>query len=54
MAFIITAHIANTNANSITFQGAVVGIIQPMPAGIIRKPEMSTPPISMSSASHHR
>jgi hypothetical protein len=43
----------NTNANSIALHGAVAGIIRPMPAGIMRKPDMSMPPISMSTASHH-
>jgi hypothetical protein len=53
MPIIITAHMTNTNANSITLQGALAGIIRPMPAGIMRKPDMSMPPISMSIASHH-
>jgi hypothetical protein len=54
MPIIITAHMANTKANSIGFHGDAAGIIRPMPAGIMRKPDMSMPPISMSSASHHR
>src|SRR5262249_18075204 len=33
MPIIITAHMANTKANSIAVQGAVLGIIQPLPAG---------------------
>jgi len=53
MPIIITAHMTNTNVSSIRVQGAVAGIIRPMPAGIIRKPDMSMPPISMSSASHN-
>ena len=52
MPIIITAHMANTKPNSIAVQGAAVGIIQPLPAGIMRKPDMSMPPISMSVASH--
>jgi hypothetical protein len=52
MPIIITAHMANTKVNSIAVQGAVLGIIQPLPAGIIRKPDMSMPPISMSVTSH--
>ena len=51
MPIIITAHMANTNENSIAFQGVVAGFIRPIPAGIIRKPDMSMPPISMSATS---
>jgi len=54
MPNIITAHIAITHTNSTPFHGALAGIIRPMPAGIIRKPVMSTPPIFMSAASHNR
>ena len=54
MPIIITAHIANTKANSIAVQGAALGIIQPLPAGIIRKPDMSMPPMSMSAAASHQ
>ena len=54
MPIIITAHMANTKANSIACHGAAAGLIRPMPARIMRKPDMSMPPISMSSASHHR
>ena len=48
---IITAHMANTYANSIAFQGAVAGNIIPTPAGTMRNPLMSMPPMSMSLAS---
>jgi hypothetical protein len=51
MPIIISAHMAKTNMNSIAFQGAVAGFIRPMPAGIIRKSDMSMPPMSMSAAS---
>ena len=37
----------------VVVQGAVAGIIRPIPAGIIRKSDMSMPPMSMSAASHH-
>ena len=53
MPIIITAHMPNTNANSVVVQGAVAGIIRPIPAGIIRKSDISMPPTSMSAASHH-
>jgi len=52
MPIIITAHMANTKANSIGCHGAGAGIISPIPAGIMRKPVMSMPPIAMSPASH--
>ena len=51
MPTIITAHMANTNANSIALHGAFAGAIMPMPAGIMRNPVMSMPPMSMSAAS---
>jgi hypothetical protein len=51
MPTIITAHIAKTNANSVAFQGAVVGTIKAMPAGIIRNPDISTPAMPISAAS---
>jgi hypothetical protein len=38
MPTIITAHVANTNANSIGLHGAFAGAMIPMPAGIMRKP----------------
>ena len=34
--------------------GIAVGIISPMPDGIIRKPVMSMPPISMSAESQNK
>jgi hypothetical protein len=52
MPIIITDHMTNTYVNSIGFQGAFAGTISPSPAGIIRNPAMSMPPISMSAASH--
>ena len=51
MPTIITAHMANTNANSIPFHGAFAGAIIPVPAGIMRNPVISMPPMSMSAAS---
>jgi hypothetical protein len=51
MPTIIASHITNIRTNSIALQGAAAGIIQPSPAGIIRKPVMSMPPMLMSSAS---
>jgi hypothetical protein len=51
MPTIITPHIANTNTNSMGFQGAFVGAMIPMPAGIVRNPDMSMPPMSTSAAS---
>ena len=48
---IITAHIRNTYANSIALHGSLVGNIIPTPAGIMRNPVMSMPPIFMSLAS---
>ena len=51
MPTIITAHMANTNANSIAFHAAFVGAMIPMPAGIMRNPVISMPPMSMSTAS---
>jgi hypothetical protein len=51
MPTIITAHIANTNANSTALHGALAGAIIPIPAGIMRNPVMSIPPMSMSAAS---
>jgi hypothetical protein len=51
MPTIITAHISKTNANSVAFQGAVVGIIRAVPAGIILNPDMSMSPMSISAAS---
>jgi hypothetical protein len=51
MPTIITAHMANTNANSIALHGAFAGDIIPMPAGIMRNPVMSMPPMSVSAAS---
>ena len=51
MPTIITAHMANTNANSIALHGAFAGAMIPMPAGIMRNPVMSMPPMSMSAAS---
>ena len=51
MPTIITAHMANTNANSIALHGSFAGTMIPMPAGIMRNPVMSMPPMSMSVAS---
>ena len=48
---IITAHMANTYANSIAVHGVLAGNMIPMPAGIMRNPVMSMPPMSMSLAS---
>ena len=48
---IMTAHIANTEANSSGCHGALAGIMSPWPAGIIRNPVMSMPPIVTSLAS---
>ncbi len=48
---IITAHIRNTYANSIARQGSLAGNMMPIPAGIMRNPVMSMPPMSMSLAS---
>ena len=45
MPTIITAHMANANST------ALAGAIIPIPAGIMRNPVMSIPPISMSAAS---
>ena len=46
MPTIITVHMANTNANSIACDGVCVGIMSPMPDGMIRKPVRSMPPIA--------
>ena len=54
MPTIITAHMANTKANSIGFHGSFAGIIRLWPDGIMRKPVMSMPPIDISSASQTR
>jgi hypothetical protein len=51
MPTIITAHIAKTNANSMGLHGAFAGAMIPVPAGIMRNPLMSMPPMSMSPAS---
>src|SRR5215831_10886964 len=51
MPTIIIAHMANTNANSMAFQGAFAGAMIPRPAGIIRNPLMSMPPMFMSAPS---
>ena len=52
MPTIITSHMTNTNANSIIRHGALAGAMIPKPAGTMRSPVMSMPPISMSTASH--
>jgi hypothetical protein len=54
MPTIIMVHIANTNANSIGRHGLSAGIMSPIPDGIIRKPVMSIPSISMSDASQSK
>jgi hypothetical protein len=54
MPTIMTAHMAKTNANSTASHGEVAGIMRPSPAGTIRKPVMSMPPIFMSAASQIR
>jgi hypothetical protein len=54
MPTIITVHMAKTKANSIARHGISVGIISPMPDGIIRKPVISMPPISMPAESHSK
>ena len=51
---IITAHMAKTKTNSIATQGSLTGIMSPRPAGTVRKPVMSMPPMRMSSASQSR
>jgi hypothetical protein len=54
MPTIISIHMANTNTNSIASQGVFVGIMSPMPDGIIRSPVMSMPPMLMPAESHSR
>jgi hypothetical protein len=46
MPTIITVHMANKNAKSITRHGACAGVMSPV--------LMSMPPMSMSAASHSR
>ena len=48
---IMTAHIKNTYPNSMARHGSLAGNIIPIPAGIMRNPVMSIPPMSISSAS---
>src|SRR3974390_173563 len=54
MPIIMTTHITNTATNSMGCHGALTGIIHPWPAGIMRKPVMSMPPIHISLASQTR
>ena len=54
MPTIITVHMANTNANSIARHGVCTGIMSRVPAGIVRKPVMSMPPMPISTESHSK
>jgi hypothetical protein len=46
---IITVHIARTKVNSMSRHGDCAGIIIPMPAGIMRSPVMSMPPMPIAT-----
>src|SRR5262249_52468047 len=53
MPTIITAHIANTNANSMAFQGAFAGAMMPRPAGITEPGHVHTTHIHVGPKPQH-